>query len=122
MGHGSPETSHAFSMSASPTFETKIRETRMIDCTLPYPLTSSVNVMPFMEALNVTMLVVDGPSVFSCSIVSLTTDSLPGPDTSTLPRYTSSHAVWEEEGRWERGGWVGVVMVGSTSPYNFLVL
>ena len=60
---------------------------------LPYPLMSSVSVMPLMEALNVTMFIVESPSVFSCSTVSLTTDSLPGPDTSTLPRYTSSHTV-----------------------------
>ena len=60
---------------------------------LPYPLMSSVRVMPLMEALNVTMFIVDSPSVFSCSTVSLTTDSLPGPDTSTLPRYTNSHTA-----------------------------
>ena len=70
--------------------------TCMVDCALPYPLMSSVSVMPFMEALKVTMLVADGPSVFSWTTVSLTTDSLPGPDTSTLPRYTSSHAVCVE--------------------------
>ena len=67
-------------------------------CAFPYPLMSSVRVMPPMEALKVTIFIVDSPSVLSCSTVSLTTDSLPGPDTSTLPRYTRSQAVWGGDG------------------------
>lgn len=59
---------------------------------MTYPLTLSDIVIPSLAALKVTTET-DISSDFLCFIVSASMTSEPGPETSTLPRYTKSQAV-----------------------------
>ena len=69
-----------------------------------HPLEVSVMVIPFLEALKLTMFRLSIPSALSCLRAFPTSASLPAPGTSTAPSDTKSHAGEGEGGGGGRGG------------------
>jgi len=68
-----------------------------------HPLMLSVRVIPSLDALNVTMFMFESSRLFICCTVCASSESLPGPGTSTLPSDTRSHARMERKGGREGG-------------------